>query len=214
MVRRRMLAAGLALALTALACTCGSLSELGEVWSTVQVLGREVEEVVTEVGPTLEIQMTSLAPTLEAQATNLAEQVTQRGPELRTLEAAAMGTAEALLNSPGTPPPPTFGTGDPVNPLVFEIAPGETRTAALEDAAVAHNWLFTATAGQSVAVVVQSAGGAAPTLQIVSPDGTVLAEVQATSDPVVSLTANIPADGTYTIRVTLSAPSAYAVTLH
>lgn len=224
MFRRRLLAAGLALATTALACTCGSLSELGEVWSTVRTIGGEVEQVVTEVGPTLEIQLTalgptleagatSLAPTLEAGATNLAEQLTQRGPELLTLESAAVATAEALLNPSATPPPGPPGPNDPVNPLAFEITPGETHTATLDDAAVAHNWLFAATAGQSVTVDVQSQGGGVPTVQIVAPDGTVLTEVRATTDLVVSLTATIPADGTYTARVTLSAPSAYAITL-
>lgn len=218
---------GLALALAALACTCGPITRITGAAATANA-----------VRATLEAEATSLGPRVQAELTRLAEDVTRRGPEVWDTATAAAATADALglapgaaqtqaarqaaiaetaralydeqhQPPPGTPPPPV---GDDAAPFVDHIAVGQTRTAAIGSAGEEHRWLFDALAGQAVTVEVSTPAGV-PGVTIFAPEGHVLYETAGSTEPVARIVATLPTDGQYTVGVSLSAPGEYTITL-
>jgi hypothetical protein len=94
--RRTMVMAGSILALAALACVCGGLTNVGGrvveniAESTLEAGMGTIEAGLTEVGPTLEAAQTDIMPTLEAAQTDI-------GPTLEALQTQLGPTLEAEL---------------------------------------------------------------------------------------------------------------------
>ena len=220
------------LALATLACTCGQLPNLREVLGAARTVDSEVrglaatygptlEAGITEIGPTLEAGLTQIGPTLQAGATSLVQQATEHGPALEATVGALIATSDAWFaqqrrSTPGatpvgTPPPPADSPG---TPLVEWIGFAQPHSARIDDPGVTHSWLFEGAAGQVVAASIASTT-ASPSLQLVAPDGAIVAE--STAEPGVTIawvTATLPATGVYTVRVGLSAPADYTLVVN
>lgn len=178
-----------ALALAALACTCGPLSALTGAQATL-------EAAATQIGEGL--------PTLEAA-------LTQQGPGIMpTVEEAPPPSGERI-----DPSLPVFTADDGYETtLVQRIAFSQPASATFTDLFEAHNWLFEGQAGQEVEIAVS--GGAEGTdtrAKLLDPNGGVLAEEDDTNnyDPWISTV--LPADGLYTVRVDSWDAGSYTITV-
>jgi hypothetical protein len=94
--RRAIVIAGSVLALAALACVCGGLTNIGGnvveniAESTLEAGMTTIEAGLTEVGPTFEAGLTEIGPTLEAAQTDI-------GPTLEAAQTEIGPTLEAQL---------------------------------------------------------------------------------------------------------------------
>jgi hypothetical protein len=130
-------------------------------------------------------------------------------PQAATLTPSASGDSPAL--PPATPP-----ASSPGEPLVYGIAIGETATATVDTAPAAHTWLFTGSAGQTVALRLTGSITGNPVVSIEGPDGSVLAAGEDSDsgyDISLGLTATLPSDGTYTIRIEMDGTGEYELSL-
>jgi hypothetical protein len=94
--RRWVVVVGVVLALAALACVCGGLTNAGGrvieniAQSTLEAGMGTIEAGLTEVGPTFEAGLTEIGPTLEAAQTDI-------GPTLEAAQTQIGPTLEAQL---------------------------------------------------------------------------------------------------------------------
>jgi hypothetical protein len=208
-----------ALTLAALACTCGPLSAVSNTSATLDAAQRTAGAIATEVDQQL--------PTLQALATEAGEYVptleagaTQYGPALDATLTAVVATADALGGLPGVELPDISGEfihdgGDGLQTVTINpITPGQSAPGSLDDTSYAHNWLLVAMSGQTITAHVDSVGEADPALKLIDPDGNVLAQDDDGGGGVNALiTATLPVTGTYTLRVTVTVPGAYTITV-
>jgi len=98
--------------------------------------------------------------------------------------------------------------------LVSEIVPGRSITDKVEKAFDAHNYRFVGKAGQVVTIRVDGVGSTDPRVALFSSNGTLLVENDDSAGGVnARVEATLPADDTYTIRVTVWSVGEYTLTL-
>lgn len=85
---------------------------------------------------------------------------------------------------------------------VGQISVGSSVTDNVPTLLEAHNWEFFGTAGQTVTIRADAIGDSDPRIKLIDPSGNVIAEDDDGGGGYSSLlTATLPSDGTYTIRV-------------
>ncbi len=98
--------------------------------------------------------------------------------------------------------------------LVSEIAPGGNVEGTVAQPFDAHNWEFAGRQGQTVTIRVTGQGETDPRVTLFGPDGQVLSENDDSGGTLNSLLqATLPADGRYTIRVTVWVVGPYTLAL-
>lgn len=94
------------------------------------------------------------------------------------------------------------------------VSVGESVTGEIADSSQAHDWQFEGTEGQFVVVNVYGDGESDPRARLVTPDGKVLVRNDDGGEGFdVYISATLPADGTYTVRVDMFGGGTYTLTL-
>lgn len=95
------------------------------------------------------------------------------------------------------------------------LAVGGSATGNLDSLFEADNYTFTGSAGQSVTIRVNAIGDTDPRVKLIDPNGTVIAENDDTGSGYDSeVTATLPSDGTYAIRIDVFSSGDYEITLN
>jgi hypothetical protein len=143
------------------------------------------------------------------------------GPPATTAAPVVGATAVLLTPTAQAAPPfsvtslPLFDAGDGKPTSRIEMLPLEGRVSgSLADPDEAHNWLFEATAGQAVVLQAAAQNGCDPRLRLLGPDGALIGENDNGLDGRgARLTAALPSDGLYTVRVDAWSGGGYTLTL-
>ena len=95
-----------------------------------------------------------------------------------------------------------------------DISFGGSVTSRLDGLQEAHNWEFEGTRGQQVTIEVDGIGGSDPRARLISPRGRVVARDDDGGGGLdAKITATLPADGTYTVRIDMFTAGEYRLTL-
>ncbi len=91
---------------------------------------------------------------------------------------------------------------------------GEARQMVLTDYGEAHNWAFTGSSGDAVVIRVTGINGSDPHARLFDETGTLLGENDDSGSSLdAQITATLPYDGTYTIRIDMYTMGEYQVSL-
>lgn len=97
------------------------------------------------------------------------------------------------------------------------ITVGGSQSATLNSLFEAHNWSFQGTSGQTVTISAVAQGDTDPRVKLLDANGNIIAEDDdsggGTGGRDAFLTATLPADGTYYIRIDVFTTGTYTVTL-
>ncbi|GAB4483056.1 MAG: hypothetical protein Kow00124_32300 [Anaerolineae bacterium] len=158
-------------------------------------------------------------------------QASPTGPISESTPAAETGSAD--VSTAAAPPAGTLAPGvTPAAPgdaalryvgddydghdtvLVSEVAPGTSVEGTVAQPFDAHNWEFAGRQGQTVTIRVAGQGETDPRVTLFGPDGRVLGENDDSGGTLNSLLqVTLPADGRYTIRVTVWVVGPYTLVL-
>jgi hypothetical protein len=224
----KLTAAGIALLLAGLACTCMPLS-------TLDLTNENAEVPEQSDGLTLAAQLTEIVPTIEAEATSLSGQATEHAPDLDATTTAVVATADALGNADeleatldvqltalAATLDAVMEEGDFENPDTVNALPvtgggtltvgGEAEAATLDSLFEAHDWTFEGEAGQAVTIDVMGQGDADPRAQLLDPSGDLLVEDDDGGDNYnARIATTLPETGTYTVRVDMFTAGTYSI---
>jgi hypothetical protein len=230
--------AGTGLLLAALACGIGQSP--ANLQATVEGAAQNYEPTLaaqlTAAGPTLaalETAATQHGPevwAMETAAVQTADALrygssSDTGSEATTTSEQPAATlqppAAASTEPPPPPPPPSDGatagyTGGDEHDTVFvdTLVPGTPRTATVESAFDAHDWIFGVQAGGTISLSATTTGSTDVVITLLDPTGAVVKRVDSGADGVPeSLSATVTQAGTYTARITTWTTGEYTISL-
>jgi hypothetical protein len=94
------------------------------------------------------------------------------------------------------------------------VGVGESVAGEIADSTQAHDWFFDGVEGQFVIINIYGDGESDPRARLITPGGKVLARDDDSGEGFdVYLSATLPADGTYTVRVDMFGGGTYTLTL-
>ena len=98
--------------------------------------------------------------------------------------------------------------------LERNISVGSNDSATLDSLSEAHNWIFTGTAGQQVTIRVNGRGDTDPRAKLIDSNGNIIAEDDDGGGGLNSLiTATLPSDGTYIVRIDVFTGGTYNINI-